>query len=244
MIEDELSPTTNTSLVLIDENDGDAYKKVKLPKRTLAQLDLAAGCIGMNANVYLQNLIIGHLDALDWPLPKKYALMLKEHNKQAVRAQREQERLSTMMQARIARQTFVADAVAYRRPVGRPIQPAPFWLQWIENWWRHGSQDFQPPIAPVDVINLAQQFNWDHSPPERRKPEPPAIVQPGDPREYQAAASWRVLGHVELLRRAPDGSEVVTLWTTDSAPKVGVLMALEDDPWLTRQTHFAYREAD
>src|SRR3989344_4058147 len=70
----------------------------------------------------------------------------------------------------------------------------------------------------------------------------PKTHGPDDPRGQVGARMWRAIGNVELIRKAPDGKEISTLWTEGTVPPVDVLIDPDDDPWTHRLTPIWYSQ--
>src|SRR3989344_2643557 len=144
--------------------------------------------------------------------------------------------------ARVNRQTFAAGKVVYRRPLGRPPLVAPHELKRMKDAWAFGKQVVTPPCTGVEIYDFVALMQWDFAHPKARKGPRPKTHDPDDPRGQVGARMWRAIGNVELIRKAPDGKEISTLWTEGTVPPVDVLIDPDDDPWTHRLTPIWYSQ--
>lgn len=219
------------------EKPDDSRALLKRMKFNVEQTDAErfaaiADCTGLSV-AKLGQLVIEHwMDGKLYPLPPKWRAMEKE--RQAL--QRKAIRQHEANISRVERQSFAADRVFYRRPLGRPGLVPPPDQKMMDFTWQHGRHHIEQPLTGVELWDFVRMFCWDRTPEKARKGPRPSPLPAEDARGLLAARAWRAVGGIELFRREPHGMEFTTLWLPGDAPPVDVLIDPEDDPWTHRIT--------
>jgi hypothetical protein len=214
------------------------YKKIAFQDDLQTNLENLAELWGCSLPHLVTQILQAHVDGTSYPLHPRYAAERKEREREQKAAAQHLQR----QQARIDRQTFAAESVVYRRAVGRPGLVPPPDQKIMDYAWKYGKDLLTLPVTGVELWDFVRMFCYDRSPAKSRKGPRPVPLPSEDPRGLLAARAWKATGNIELIRKAPDGTEIATMWAPETAPPVGVMLDPQSDPWANRLTPSWYSQ--
>lgn len=212
-------------------SDVSTYRKVRFGDELLTDLQYIADCFGCPLQHLLTKVLTAYRDGKTYPHPPEYEAILREREWAAKEAQREKYRQGHRQQARLARQQAVAEAVIYKRPLGRPRNSKAGRVSWLRDFMALYGDQLKTPTTPVILGQMVWDFDFDRCPKVGRIERSYVEVADVEAEQLSICDSWREIGNVQLLRIAPGEPEMMTLWLADEAPEVNVEIKPEDDPW-------------
>lgn len=221
---------------LPEVQEGPKFRKLRFNPETEEFIAEMAELWGVSVQKYVLDVLEFHRHKKHYPHHPGYEAKQRERQTH----QRREERRQQAVTNRVDRQVFAAETVFYRRPMGRPPIVPPPTQRGLNRALEFGKHLLTPPYTGVDITDFVYMFLWDIKPPEARKEPRHKPLDPNDARGRMTCHAWRMAGHVELIRRAPDGSEFSTLWFKDDVPPIGVMLDPADDPWTHRLTPHWY----